>query len=78
MKLPTDAEILAAAAELGYGEDEVTPRNRAKFAKVAQKLQEHDALPDPSQPMFHHEQNTPAGLLIVEAWLTPHNEGNRT
>lgn len=75
MKLPTDAEILAVANELGY--DEVAPADRAKFAKVALEMRNHNTQPDPSAPMFHHEQNTPAGLLIIEGWLTPHEE-NRT
>ena len=81
MQLPTEAEILAAAAELGYDPSDITPRDRARFAKVALELREHEARVDPSAPLFHHEQNTAAGLLIVEGWLVPHQpktEGNRT
>lgn len=70
MKLPTDAEILAVAHELGY--DEVPPTQRARFAKVAMEMCSHDPQPDPSAPLFRHEQNTPAGLLVIEGWLHPH------
>lgn len=76
-KMPTDDEILAVAKELGY--DEVTPSNRARFARVVLEMRKQDTQPDPSTPIFHHEQNTPAGLLVVEAWLQPHpTKENRT
>ena len=78
--VPTDAEIHAAAADLGLLVDgEVPPAKRARIAKsvvVSRREQAEDAPRDVLLSRSSH--NTEAGLITVEVRLQPHSKENRT